>query len=206
LNSFNWSILADCATEDEIEKMLISIKKYLKTPYGIKLMSPTDLEKRAKGTVAGEYFPGDRENGGIFKHATMMATSAMFKAAKRVKSVELARKLTSTAYWMIDLVLPYNNMNQPFETCGNPRFCTQYNNSDTGENIGPTLSGTATWLTLSLIDSFGIEYTSKGIEINPILMEKQKYLMFILNTGSAKFNIEISKPTGFYRMNDSLYS
>ncbi|MBX4263348.1 GH36-type glycosyl hydrolase domain-containing protein [Clostridium estertheticum] len=205
LNSFNWSILSDCATEEQIEIMLLSIEKHLKTPYGIKLISPMDLEKIAKGTATGEYFPGDRENGGIFKHATMMATSAMFKAAKKVKNVELARKLTSTAYWMIDLVLPYNTMNKPFETCGNPRFCTQYNNSDTGENVGPTLSGTSTWLTLSLIDAFGIENLAKGIKINPILMEKQKNLNLLINTGKAKYNIEISKPEGFFRMNDSTY-
>ena len=206
LNSFSWSVLANCATEDQIEIMLNSIEAHLKTPYGIKLISPTDLEKVATGTATGEYFPGDRENGGIFKHATMMATSAMLKAAKTVKSMELARRLTSVAYWMINLVLPYNTMKHPYETCGNPRFCTQYNNSDTGENIGPTLSGTSTWLTLSLFDAFGVEYTARGIEINPILLEEQKNLSLVLNTGKAIYNIRISKPEGFYRMKDSLYS
>jgi len=96
-------------------------------------------------------------------------------------------------------------MKHPYETCGNPRFCTQYNNSDTGENIGPTLSGTSTWLTLSLFDAFGVEYTARGIEINPILAEEQKSLNLILNNGKASFNIMISKPEGFYRIKDSLY-
>lgn len=206
LNSFSWAILSNSATEEQIEIMLQSIENNLKTPYGLKLISPTDLEKVATGTATGEYFPGDRENGGIFKHATMMATSAMLKAAKMVENDELARKLTNLAYWMINLVLPYNTMKHPYETCGNPRFCTQYNNSDTGENIGPTLSGTSTWLTLSLFDAFGIEYTAKGIKINPILMEEQKSLNLIINTGKASYNIMISKPEGFYRMKDSSYS
>lgn len=206
LNSFSWAILSNSATEEQIKIMLKSIESHLKTPYGIKLISPTDLEKVATGTATGEYFPGDRENGGIFKHATMMATSAMLKAAKTVESDELAKQLTNTAYWMINLVLPYNTMKHPYETCGNPRFCTQYNNSDTGENIGPTLSGTSTWLTLSLFDAFGLEYTSKGIEINPILAEDQESINLIINTGKASFDIEISKPEGFYRMKDSSYS
>jgi cellobiose phosphorylase len=203
LNSFSWSILANCATEEQIGIMLDSIDEHLKTPYGIKLISPTDLEKIATGTATGEYFPGDRENGGIFKHATMMATSAMLKAAKKVESNELARRLTATAYWMIKLVLPYKTMEHPYVTCGNPRFCTQYNNSDTGENIGPTLSGTSTWLTLSLFDAFGIQYTAEGIEIDPILMEEQKFLNIILNTGKAKYNIKITKPKGFFRIKNS---
>ncbi|WP_139905331.1 GH36-type glycosyl hydrolase domain-containing protein [Clostridium thermarum] len=206
LNSFNWSVIADCAREDQIETMLNSIEKHLKTPYGIKLISPADLEKVATGTATGEYFPGDRENGGIFKHATMMATSAMFKAAKKVKNAELAKRLSNTAYWMINLVLPYNTMKHPFETCGNPRFCTQYNNSDTGENIGPTLSGTSTWLTLSLFDAFGVEYTAGGIEIDPILMEEQTSINLLINTGKARYNINIKKPKGFYRIHDSEYS
>ena len=206
LNSFSWAILSNSATEEQIKIMLESIEAHLKTPYGIKLISPTDLEKVATGTATGEYFPGDRENGGIFKHATMMATSAMLKAAKMVDSAELARKLTDTAYWMINLVLPYKTMEHPYETCGNPRFCTQYNNSDTGENIGPTLSGTSTWLTLSLFDAFGVEYTAKGIEINPILAEDKKSLNVILNNGKASFNIMITKPEGFYRMKDCSYS
>lgn len=206
LNSFSWAILSNCATEEQIKIMLESIEAHLKTPYGIKLISPTDLEKVATGTATGEYFPGDRENGGIFKHATMMATSAMLKAAKMVESDELARKLTNTAYWMINLVLPYNTMEHPYETCGNPRFCTQYNNSDTGENIGPTLSGTSTWLTLSLFDAFGVEYTAKGIKINPILAEEQKSLNLTLNNGKASINVMITKPEGFYRMKDCSYS
>jgi cellobiose phosphorylase len=206
LNSFSWSVLSDCATEEQIEIMLKSIEAHLKTPHGLKLISPTDLEKVATGTATGEYFPGDRENGAVFKHATMMATSAMFKAAKKVKNVELAQRLTSTAYWMIDLVLPYNTMKHPYETCGNPRFCTQYNNSETGENIGPTLSGTSTWLTLSLFDAFGVEFTAKGIEINPILMVEQKKLNLMINTGKASYNIKIAKPEGFYRMKDSYYN
>ncbi|NOW83169.1 cellobiose phosphorylase [Clostridium beijerinckii] len=206
LNSFSWAVLSNSATEEQIKIMIESIEAHLKTPYGLKLISPTDLEKVATGTATGEYFPGDRENGGIFKHATMMATSAMLKAAKMVNSDELARKLTNTAYWMMNLVLPYNTMKHPYETCGNPRFCTQYNNSDTGENIGPTLSGTSTWLTLSLFDAFGVQYTAKGIEINPILAEEQRSINLILNTGKATFNIRISKPEGFYRMKDSSYS
>lgn len=200
LNSFSWSILSNTATEEQIGIMLDVMETVLKTPYGLRLMSPTDLGKVASGTATGEYFPGDRENGGVFKHACMMATAAMFKAAKEVNSPILAEKLSSLAYWMIDLVVPYKTMEHPFETCGNPRFCTQYNNSETGENIGPILSGTSTWLTLTLMSAFGIEYTTKGIEISPILRKKQEKLSFTLNTGKAIYNINISKPSGFFRM------
>jgi len=125
-------VLADAASEEQISIMLDSIERTLKTPYGLKLVTLTDLGKLSDDTATGHYFPGDRENGGVFKHAAMMATAAMFKAAKQVKSKELAARLANLGYWMIDLVAPYRTMLDPFSVCGNPRFCTQYNNSETG--------------------------------------------------------------------------
>ena len=113
LNSFSWSVLADSASEEQISTMLDVIEKTLKTPYGIKVVTLTDLGKLSDDTATGHYFPGDRENGGVFKHAAMMATAAMFKAAKQVKDKELAARLASLGYWMIDLVAPYRTMQDP---------------------------------------------------------------------------------------------
>ena len=203
VNSFSWSVLADCASEEQINSMLDVIEKILKTPYGIKLVTPTDLGKVAKDTATGNYFLGDRENGAIFKHAAMMATGAMFKAAKAVTNKQLATKLANLGYWMIDLVLPYKTLENPFAVCGNPRICTQYNNSDTGENIGPLLSGTATWLNLTLINAIGLEYNTKGIVIDPVLREEQTSIAYVVNAGKASYNVKVSKPVGFYRVSDS---
>ncbi|MFP4661684.1 MAG: GH36-type glycosyl hydrolase domain-containing protein [Halanaerobiales bacterium] len=203
LNSFTWSILSGCAEEDQIGIMLDVVDRYLKTPYGYKVLSPTDLEKVAKNTATGEYFPGDRENGGVFKHASMMATKAMLQAAKEVENSELAARLVERAYWMIDLVFPYKTMDNPFEIAGNPRFCTQYNNSETGENIGPILSGTASWLSLSLFSLLGIEFNPTGINIDPVMRINETVLNYTLNLEKSVYEITISKPVGFYRVKDS---
>lgn len=205
LNSFSWSILAGEAEETQIAIMLDTIEAYLKTPFGFKLMSETDLSKVAKKTATGEYFPGDRENGAVFKHATMMATAAMIKGAKTVKDEELARRLLALAYWMVKLVLPYRTLENPFEVCGNPRWCTQYNNSITGENIGPTLSGTSTWMLLTLIEMFGIEYCENELVINPILEEEQRTLSYTVRFFDTYYKVSINKPDGFYRILDHKY-
>lgn len=203
INSFNWSILSGAASEQQIEKMLEVLEEFMVTPYGIKLMSPADMGKVAKFTATGEYFPGDRENGAVFKHASMMAVSAMIKAAKSASNPDLAARLSKLAYWMLDLTLPYKTMENPYVTCGNPRFCTQYNNSETGENIGPILSGTSTWLTLSLMSALGIEFTGEGLVLDPILREKDRKVTYDLRVGEASYRIEITKPEGFYRVLNS---
>ncbi len=202
LNSFNWALLSNSATEEQIRIMLDTVEKYLKTPYGLKLVTLADLGRVAEDTATGHYFPGDRENGAVFKHAAMMATAAMFKAAKEVEDRALAARLSALAYWMVDLVLPFKTMENPFVTCGNPRFCTQYNNSETGENIGPMLSGTSTWLTLTMMSALGIEHTRRGIVLEPLLREAQKELKYSVNTGKAVYTICVKKPEGFCRIKD----
>lgn len=206
LNSFSWSILSEEATEKQIETMLNQVEKYLKKPFGFVLMSPTDLSRVSKSTATGEYYPGDRENGGIFKHASMMATSAMIKAAKEVNNHELANKLSKLAYWMVDMVLPYNTLENPYERCGNPRWCTQYINSFTGEHIGPTLSGTSTWLTLTLFEMLGIEYLGDKLILNPLLSAEEELVKYNLRYKTGCYTITIQKPIGLFRVKDCRYS
>ena len=204
LNSFSWSLLAGVASEEEINTMLDSLDKYLKTPYGFRLCSTVDYPRIAPKIDVALYYPGDRENGGVFKHANMMACSAMLGAAKTVKDEALASRLADTAYWIIDKILPFNTMKSPFVTCGNPRWCTQYNNSQTGENIGPTLSGTSTWLLLSLFQCFGVEFTSEGLRVEPILRQTDRRLDVKVSILGTSYDIHITKPEGFIRAQDGI--
>ncbi|HEY8423686.1 MAG TPA: glycosyl transferase [Clostridia bacterium] len=203
LNSFSWSILSQTATEEQIKTMLTPLKKYLLTEAGFKLNTPADLERLAYGTASGHYFPGDRENGGVFKHATMMATCAMLQAAKKVQSEELANELTELCEYMLERVLPYKTLKNPFVLKGNPRFCTQYNNSKTNENIGPIVSGTASWLTLTIFEMFGLNVTTEGIDLNPLLLKSMDKANIKLKIRGCVYDIDIKKSkSGFCRVTD----
>jgi len=56
LNSFAWSVLSDVATDEQIAIMVDVIKKHLLTPYGLRLVTPADLNKIANDTATGHYF------------------------------------------------------------------------------------------------------------------------------------------------------
>ena len=99
-------------------------------------------------------------------------------------------------------VLPYKTMNNPFVMKGNPRFCTQYTNSMTGENVGPMLSGTASWLTLAIFEMLGISYTADGIKIDPMLPEGTEDMSFTITKG-AVYNIRVKKNAGFARVTEN---
>ncbi len=204
LNAFSWSVLSGCADEKQISTMLDSLDSYLKSPYGFRLCSTVDYSKIAPKIDVALYYPGDRENGGVFKHANMMAAAAMLKASKEVEDSALAERLADTAYWVIDCILPYRTLKSPFTVCGNPRWCTQYNNSDSGENIGPTLSGTSTWLLLCLFSCFGVEFTADNLIVEPLMRKKDTSLKVKVNSGVAEYEISITKPEGFFRSKDGV--
>lgn len=205
LNSFGWSILAGVATEDQIKTMLDVVEANLKTNAGLRLCTLVAYEKLGVNTATGLYYPGDRENGGVFKHAAMMSTAAMFKAAREVESAELADRLRSLGWWMIGKTLPYATMRDPFTTKGNPRFCTQYNNTETGENIGPMLSGTASWLTLALLEALGVEDTADGFTAAPVLPPHTEHYAYTLCKNSTPLRVEIDGSRAFRAGADSSF-
>ena len=204
LNSFSWAVLADCASEEQISTMLDSLDKNLKTPFGFRLCTGVDYPKIAPKIDVALYYQGDRENGAVFKHANMMAAAAMLKASKAVEDKALAERLAKTAFWVIDCILPYRTLKSPFTVCGNPRLCTQYNNSETGENIGPTLSGTSTWLLLCLFTSFGVDFTSDALIVEPILRPDDTSEDILVSSGKAQYHITVDKKPGFARTKDGV--
>ena len=189
LNSFSWTLLADVASEEEMEKMLDIIDRYLRTKAGLKLVTPVDYDRLGIVTGSSFYFPGDRENGGVFKHAAMMCTVACLKKAKTVRNEKLALRLKDLAYFMIDKTLPYKTLEDPFVLKGNPRFCTQYNNSETCEGIGPILSGTASWLTLAIYEILGIDIRNGILYIDPIIDTEECRYTLTLNESPIDIHI-----------------
>lgn len=200
LNSFSWSVLSGVANEYQIAKMVESIEKYLKIESGIKLCSPSDLGRIKGEATSSPYFPGDRENGGVFKHAEMMGSAAMIKAAKTVEDKDLSKKLMDLADFAFDTVLPYKTLDHPYKTKGNPRFCTQYINAQTGENIGPMLSGTASWLMLSIMEQIGFNPLGDKLQFNPILKNDQKELNYCIDLEGTKFTVKVKSKSGEKRV------
>lgn len=207
LNSYSWSILADVATEEQIRTMLQIVKRYLKTEAGLKLCTLVQFERLRVNTGTALYFPGDRENGGVFKHAAMMATVASLKAAKLVQDEDLARELAELAFFMIDRTVPYRTMDDPFVIKGNPRFCTQYNNSETGEHIGPMLSGTASWLTLAVFEFLGMDVQADTMDFAPILRPGQKHMAYTVRLADSTLRVEVESDGRRFRTGpETVYS
>ncbi len=203
LNSYSWPILAGVAAEEQIASMLDTVERTLKTEAGLKLCTLVNYDLLGVATGTALYFPGDRENGGVFKHAAMMATVASLKAAKLVKSEALAKRLADLAFFMIDRTVPYGTLKDPFVLKGNPRFCTQYNNSETRENIGPMLSGTASWLNLAVYEFLGLDVSRDTIAVSPVMLPGRKRLAYTVRLPECRLQVEAVSHGGRFRVSES---
>ena len=82
-------------------------------------------------------------------------------------------------------------------------ICTQYNNSITGENIGPILSGTASWLTLALYEICGLEFREGRLRIRPVLNAPR--FAYDLQIGGTTLHVEIDGTASFRARPESTY-
>ncbi len=206
INSFAWSVLSGVATDAQIAIMMDTLDKNLRTPFGFQLSSEVAYGKITERVSSANFFYGDRENGGVFKHANMMLAASMVKAANEVRDRKLAQRLTDTAYWVVEKIVPYAAMKSPFTVCGNPRWCTQYNNADSGENIGPTLSGTSSWLLITLTMLLGIHCTGGTVTYSPLLKHEETHKRLTVRLNHTAYDITVRKPVGFCRAADSHFT
>lgn len=204
LNSFSWSVLSEVATDEQIAIMLDRIERYLVTDVGLRLSSPVRFDLLMGRTGSGDYAYGDRENGGVFKHAAMMAVVAMLHAARRVASLDLAERLMRRAWATLQATAPFATFREPFVLAGNPRFCTQYVNPATGEHVGPLLSGTAPWMWMAYMAMMGVNFVDGRIELDPVLPPEWERAVMSVAAPAGRYRIEIRKPPArFVRLRDA---
>ena len=64
------------------------------------------------------------------------------------------------------------------------------------------LSGTASWLSLTVSEFLGIEYEDDGIRLSPVLPFDTEKVYYELNRLGTKFKICVKKQKGFARVGE----
>lgn len=206
LNCLSWSIISQVASPEQIRSMIDLADRFLFCPSGYRLCSDHNLLLvGAKEAATEQYFLGDRENGGVFKHATMMFAYACLSAARNPALGDFAPKLYDDAFRMLNLVYPYATLANPLLYKGNPRFCTQYTNSSSEESVGPILSGTATWLSLCIVSFSGLLLEKEGFRLAPLLPKEWGEYRLTVHLQGSVYQINYRKKAGEKALNvDSL--
>ncbi len=203
LNSFSWSVLSGIATDEQIRIMLERLETVLLTPFGLRLSSPARFRLIMPHAGSGDYAYGDRENGAVFKHASLMAACALVEASRKVKDAALAERLGGLAWRILQVTAPFVTLEDPYRLAGNPRFCSQYTNPATHEHVGPLLSGTAPWMWLTYLAMLGIRFRDGAVELDPVLPAEWTGAEVDLRVPAGRYHIEIRKPPRFVRRLES---
>ena len=165
-----FAIMSGVASDEQIKKTWISIKKYLKDKKlgGFRLNSDFKSLQLDLGRAFGFSY-GDKENGAFFSHMAVMLSNALYKRG----FIKEASEVLSSIYKMAtsDKAKIYPQI-------------PEYFNSQ-GKGLYSYLTGSASWYIYTLIEEvLGIKFILGNISLNPKLS----------SSNFSKDKIEISCP------------
>jgi len=172
------------------EKALVSVEKYLDTPYGIVLLQPTYSKYYLNLGEISTYPEGYKENGGIFCHNNPWISIAETILGHGDRAFDVYKK-TCPAYLEdiseIHRTEPYV-YSQMIAGKDAPRH---------GEAKNSWLTGTAAWTFTNVSQHIlGIRPDFDGLMIDPCIPASTKKLKITRTFRNAQYNIIIKNPNG----------
>ena len=180
-----FAIMGGTADEDRIRSITRSADKYLYDRYvgGYRLNTDFHEMKTDMGRMFGFAY-GEKENGAVFSHMTVMYANALYKRGFARKGYKALQTLADTA--------------MDFETSKIYPGIPEYFNAK-GRGMYHYLTGAASWYMLTVVtEVFGVRGKAGDLEIVPALMKEQfddegKAEMELLFAGK-KFHIIMKNP------------
>lgn len=138
LESNAWAVLSGAASDENADKALDAIDKYLYTPYGILLNTPSYTVPDDDIGFVTRVYPGLKENGSIFSHPNPWAWAA---ACKRGRG-DLAMKFYDALcpYWQNDKIEIRES--EPYSYC---QFIAGKDHTTFGRARHPFMTGSGGW-------------------------------------------------------------
>ncbi len=188
LNTQSWSVYSGIASEERALKCMNSVRKYLVTDYGIKLLNPPYSCFYPKFGGISSFVPGLKENGSIFSHTNPWAEIAECILGRGDYAYEYYNKISpTTKNNMADIhrAEPYV-FAQMITGNDHPKF---------GNARNSWLTGTAAWTLKAATDwILGIRPEFKGLLIDPCIPESWKGFSVIRNYRNSIYKINIQNP------------
>ncbi len=166
INSQSWAVLSSAAPKDKLNVVMDTVLRELDTPYGLKSLNPP-LERDYPSHEHEVTFaqPGIGENGGIFNHANAWALLALLKLGRGDDAYKLYQK-TMPNHLAVNVGIERYRA-EPYVYASNIRSPDALSPGEAGVSW---LSGTATWMNITLEEGFfGFTPTLDGLRLEPSL-------------------------------------
>ncbi|MGL5260383.1 MAG: GH36-type glycosyl hydrolase domain-containing protein [Lachnospiraceae bacterium] len=188
LESNAWAVLSGAADGEKAKKALDSIDKYLYTPYGIQLNTPSYTVPNDDIGFVTRVFPGLKENGAIFSHPNPWAWAAECKMGNGDRAMK---------YY--DALSPYNQNDmieiresEPYSYC---QFIAGRDHTAHGRARHPFMTGTGGWAYFSATRyMLGIQPEFEELVIDPCVPADWKEFQVQREWRGALYEIHVVNP------------
>jgi len=190
LNAQTWSVISGLATKERADSALKSCEKYLKTPYGMQIVSPSYTEIEDNIGLISRCVPGKKENGAVFNHA-----SAWYVLAA------LLNGNAENAWEIYSRMLPVNSSRDidryEIEPYVFAEYVTSPDHPTENQASHSWLTGSAVWMyRIGLDYILGLNTSIKGITICPNIPSSWKEYKVSREFRGKVINLVVKNPDG----------
>lgn len=193
LNAQSWAVLSGFADSERGQRAMDQVRKRLATEYGLMLCSPAYSRVPVDVIRAMVFYPGHKENGGIFCHPQGWAVMA---------ETQLGRGDLAYDYYRAYMPAAYNDRaeireSEPYVHCQSTRG---RESAKFGTSRVPWLSGTAAWsYHAATAYILGLRAESKGLRLDPCLPSSWPGFTATRRFRGLWLRIEVKNPNGVCR-------
>ena len=111
-----------------------------------------------------------------------------------IKSVD-----STVADYKSSLATSFSVIKDPIPYADSSAFYADTNGDGIPENIGPMLSGTASWLSLAVFEFLGAEVSDGNLHLSPVLREGKDFMAYTMHLEKATIHAKITATSGRFR-------
>ena len=188
LNTQSWAVFSKVAPVDRSFQCMDSVRKYLVTKFGIKLLYPPYTRFYPKLKGISTFPPGLKENASIFCHSNPWAEIAECILGRGDIAYEYFKKIAPTSKNKIAEI----HQTEPYIYS---QMITGNDHPKFGAAKNSWLTGTASWAMKAATDwILGIRPDFKGLKINPCIPKKWDKFRVTRYFRNAIYDIQVQNP------------
>jgi len=193
LNAQSWSVISGLAPKEKADSALNNSLKYLLTPYGMQITSPSFTKVDDTVGLISRCVPGKKENGAVFNHA-----SSWFVLASIMNGD------IDNAYEVYSRMLPINSSHDIDKYETEPYVFAEYVTSPDHETQNQAshswLTGTAVWMyRIGLDYILGFQTELHGIRIYPSIPQHWEEFSAVRLFRGKKIILNVSNKNKSYK-------
>ncbi len=188
INTQSWAVIAGLPDRDRLVAAMVSLDRWLGTPYGPKICAPAFREIDPTIGLITRCVWGKKENGAVFCHPAAWAIQAWCLLRHGDQAFDLFKRL-----------LPGRIDQSTFSA--EPYVYSQYITSDEHETAGKAShswqTGTAAWMFRVAFDHIlGIRPSYEGLVVDPVIPSSWKGFRAERVFRGARYEIRVENPEG----------